>query len=61
MVIWHFPGARGTIAIAVTAALAAGLGYLVGGNPTVWGAVVFVGLYVMGWLWSTMETYTQNS
>jgi hypothetical protein len=61
MVIWHFPGAKGTLAIAIVAGIAAGIGYLSGGDATVWAAVTFVALYVMGWLWSTMETYTENS
>jgi membrane protease YdiL (CAAX protease family) len=61
MVIWHFPGAKGTLAIAVVAALAGGLGYATGGSPEVWAAVTFVSLFVAGWLWSTMESYTQNS
>ena len=63
MVIWHFPGTKGTIAIAVVSALAGALGYVRGGveSGATWAAVLFVALYVMGWLWSTMESYTQNS
>lgn len=61
MVIWHFPGAKGTLAIAIVAALAGLLGYATGGSAAVWAAVTFVALYTGGWLWSTMESYTQNS
>lgn len=63
MVIWHLPGRKGMAGIVVVSALAGLVGYLRGGTDgaILWGAVVFVALLVAGWLWSTMESYTEGS